>query len=659
MRLRGISRKTLLLMIVIVLAIALSAAYLLMPRLPKRVVSPRTLLQGCRILEKNEPFKLKFGDDFIFEYNSTAVILRHAASPDAYVVIRGRGGSLNYLKYSVKACALETQNATQLVIVGLKDDAYNFSTTVTIFGNGLIKVEERMHFYGKWNVWSAGCIEAVGERSRFEYLLISQAGIQHPVAAALIEDERRYAFSLGYVELTGKGSVLEGGEYSFNAAARSFGLNILVGKYEGPSRFLYYIYVWRDEKDPLSGVLQMLSLLAEIVGEKYPADNREIVGRMLASILSPPDPRDVYMAGYDEEGSRRVLFKAYVGDRRSGIQESEFITQANILLGLAYARSKGVFAEEAEALMRAILRNTSYFDVYWDERYGIYSNNWRFAGRLDSWYQVTNPSMLVAAYELAPDVIWLNVRKLESHARWLIGLAKRVNYDFPVFAWPDCRVEKVGEEADVALGYAYFMVKMYNLTGDGTFLEEAQRAIEHYINVNYGKFWESHLTSMGIAACAHLYRATGDPRYLSYLRRLVYLALRWMHFVRGDIVEEDVPFCLVSAMPLPHGNAYAAAFEYGLFKLYLEEAARALEDTAGKDFVIPLYRFYSACGTVVAKYSLPQFLGVGHRLVSGGTIDARYWVPVEDLWPFAARRPTLPQQLYGFGSHLITLIYDP
>jgi len=75
--------------------------------------------------------------------------------------------------------------------------------------------------------------------------------------------------------------------------------------------------------------------------------------------------------------------------------------------------------------------------------------------------------------------------------------------------------------------------------------------------------------------------------------------------------------------------------------------------------VIPLYRFYSACGTVVAKYSLPQFLGVGHRLVSGGTIDARYWVPVEDLWPFAARRPTLPQQLYGFGSHLITLIYDP
>ncbi|MCC6064983.1 MAG: hypothetical protein LM576_03280, partial [Thermofilum sp.] len=69
----------------------------------------------------------------------------------------------------------------------------------------------------------------------------------------------------GYVELTGKGSVLEGGEYSFTAATRRFGLNVPAGSYEGPSRFLYYIYVWRDERDPLSGVLRMLSLLADIV----------------------------------------------------------------------------------------------------------------------------------------------------------------------------------------------------------------------------------------------------------------------------------------------------------------------------------------------------------------------------------------------------------
>lgn len=256
---------------------------------------------------------------------------------------------------------------------------------------------------------------------------------------------------------------------------------------------------------------------------------------MFTSLLSPYDPRDVYMAGYDEAGSRRVLIKAYVGDRRSSIQESEFITQANILLGLAYARSKGVFTRNAEALMRAILGNTSFFDVYWDGRWGLYSNNWRFAGRLNSWHQVTNLSMLVAAYELAPDVVWLNLRKLESHARWLIGLARRVNYDFPVFAWPDYRVERVGEETDAALGYAYFMVKMYNLTGDGAFLEDAELAIERYISVNYGKVWELNLTAMGVAACAHLYRVTGDPRYLVYLRQLVYLALLWMHFIRVNI----------------------------------------------------------------------------------------------------------------------------
>ena len=649
-------RKLLLLLITATLAVALSAAYLLVLRPSRRVSSARALLQGCRVLEKGEILKLEFGDNFVFEYNSTAIILRHASNPGAYVVIRGRGGALNYLQYSVEACVLETRNATRLAVVGLKGDAYNFSAIITVFRNSLIKVEERMRFYGRESVWDAGFIEAA-EGARFEYLLISQAGVQHPVAAALVDGGGRYAFSMGYVELTGKGSVLEGGEYSFTATAGRFGLNVPVGSYKGPSRFLYYVYVWRDEKDPLSGVLRMLSLLADIVEREYPADNRGIVGRILASLLSPPDPGDVYMSGYDEAGSRRVLIKAYVGDQRSSIQESEFITQANVLLGLAYARSKGVFAQEAEALMRAILGNTSYFDVYWDGRWGLYSNNWRFAGRLDSWYQVTNPSMLVAAYELAPDVVWLNLRKLESHARWLIGLARRVNYDFPVFAWPDYRVERVGEEADAALGYAYFMVKMYNLTGDRTFLEETERAVERYISANYGKVWESHLTAMGVAACAHLYRLTGDPKYLGYLRQLVYLALRWMHFIRGDIVEEDVPFCLVSAMPLPHGNAYAAAFEYGLFKLFLEEAARALEGTAGDEVVKPLHRFYSACGAVVAKYSLPRFLGIERRSVPGGVIDARYWVPVEDLWPFTSRKPALPQELYGFGSHLITLIY--
>lgn len=63
-------------------------------------------------------------------------------------------------------------------------------------------------------------------------------------------------------------------------------------------------------------------------------------------------------------------------------------------------------------------------------------------------------------------------------------------------------------------------------------------------------------------------------------------------------------------MPLPYGNAYAVAFEYGLFKLFLEEAARALKGTAGEEVVKPLNRLYSACGAIVAKYSLPQFLGI-------------------------------------------------
>lgn len=55
----------------------------------------------------------------------------------------------------------------------------------------------------------------------------------------------------------------------FEKSPEWFGINVPAGSYEGPSRFLYYIYVWRGEKDPLSGVLRMLSLLADIV-ERVP-----------------------------------------------------------------------------------------------------------------------------------------------------------------------------------------------------------------------------------------------------------------------------------------------------------------------------------------------------------------------------------------------------
>lgn len=262
--------------------------------------------------------------------------------------------------------------------------------------------------------------------------------------------------------------------------------------------------------------------------------------------------------------------------------------------------------------------------------------------------------MLLAAHSLAPDIVRIDLNKHKRNANWLIKFANKVNYSFPVFVYPNFAISLPRREADVALGYSYLMVKLYTLTHNETYLIEAIKSLDHYMNEDYGVLYEAHLTAMGIAATAHLYSITNNSKYINYLYKLSYLALRWMYIHRGNLIEEEVPFTLVSAMP----NIYAAAFEYGLFKYFLEEASTVLRAKRIRYPILILSEFYSLFSSITSKYAFPQVLGIKYKNLGYGKIDARYWVPIEDLYPILEKTSGgIPQEIYGLGSQIITLFY--
>ncbi|MEM0345433.1 MAG: hypothetical protein QW189_05935 [Thermofilaceae archaeon] len=461
--------------------------------------------------------------------------------------------------------------------------------------------------------------------------------------------------NLFFLDLNGKESIFEGSNYDLLVTGSGLGFQSSSIKVAAGRTYTchFRLYVWRGEKRRIFEAFRDVGTLCHCQVNRE--DNLRKAKLVVVSLLYPKSEKDVFLLGY-YEGFRK-MFKAYVGDVRLRIEEAELITQANILLGTSYYYV-ATGDPDALLLIQLILNGTKNFSVFFSDYAGVYSNNFLVAGRMDSWYQVTNPVMLIESHFLLPNIVPLDTTKLVRHAEFLMRLARKVDYAFPVFVWPDLRVEHVGAESDAALGYSYFMVLMYKLTRNETFLREAVTSLEEYMSSWYGRLYESHLVTMGIAASAELYRLTHEERFLNYIEKLSWLALRWMHLFRGDIIEEHVPFTLVAAMP----QIYAAAFEYGLFKYFLERAVNILREAGVRcDVLEDLYAFYASCSAVTAKYAFPQLLNVTERLnARGGVIDPAYWVPIEDVYPVKIYGwGTLPQEIYGAGSQIIALIPPP
>ncbi len=566
------------------------------------------------------------------------------------LVFQGYGGNLNFFSsvdsYIIKPMA--SRKGFLLSISSRKEGVWSANVYTKVFELPrlvLMNFSAILILYGE-NYIASGTFRVEGSSSCMAtyYTTVTKPKWVYTV---VIGNGARELMNILFIELSGPNSVYTGETLEFLYTKNIFGPTFAAKNILGRRELRFRAYIWNPEC--INCIFYALQSEAQICASKLNiSENIELVKSSLQSLLKPKKTEDIFLISHIKK-----LFKAYVGDIRNSFSDAEMITQVNVLLGLAYSFTR-LGLDEAREQIKLVLENSDNFDVFWDERVGVYSNNVYAAGRMDSWYQVTNPTMLIEAHKLMPDTIQIDVGKLSRHADFLIKLAHKVEYDFPVFVWPDMRVEHIGVEADVALGYSYFMYLMYKLSGNRTYLEESIKALDTYMTKNYGKLYESHLTAMGIAASVALYEEMGEERFVEYTRKLLYQALMWVQPTRGDIVKEDVPYTLVVAMP----NIYHAAFEYGLFKYFIEIALNVSKNMPIKNAIEDLYNFYSWCGAVTAKYSFPHYLGITIRSIAqGGVIDPYYLVPIEDIYPLRSyKSASLPQEIYGAGSQIIILI---
>jgi len=592
-------------------------------------------------------FKILRGSDGIFRF-----LVYSEENPSCRLVFRGYGEDFNFFS-SVKNHSVRVYNEGFLFKVNSRKEGF-WSTDVLINVSKLpteliiLDFLADLTLYG--GTYTASEMFALeGSNCRIAYSK-NVAQPQWPYVIT-IYDGYREIMKLLLIELSGSEGVYAGRPIKFIFGEKYFGLRFTVDRAIGLYKLRFRLYIWNPKCS--NCIFDALALEAYFCKSFLnTSENLLFVKKIFESLMNPKSETDVFLIGVPPT----KLYKAYVHDVRMSFTDAEMITQVNLLLGAAYVHSK-LGLKEAVELIRFILNNSDNFNVFWDERVGVYSNNVGAAGRMDSWYQATNVVMLIEAHQLVPDIIPIDIQKLMRHADFLMRLAHKTEYQFPVFVWSDMRIEHLGVEADVALGYSYFMYLMYNLTKNRIYLEEAIRSLDTYMNKSFGKIYESHLTAMGIAASAALYGETGEERFKDYAEGLLYQALSWMQFIRGDIVVEEVPYTLVAAMP----HIYHAAFEYGLFKYFLEKAYNISKGTPLEDSIRNLYKFYLYCGAITAKYSFPQYLGIkAAQVASGGTIDPWYWIPIEDVYPLRAfRSATLPQEIYGAGSHaMMFVIYE-
>ena len=613
------------------------------------------LPNNCKVVIQTGDYIAELSGDRNGEYCSATLDIYRMNYPNTKIVFKGGGyGDLELFIHIKDIELIEDENYIILKLLGDKPHLLNFTSYIKFYKNipGALRITVEGNFYGAPVLIFGVPFKIVN--GSISYPLKTVTYFKYPIIININNNAGRI-FSIAYMDLNGKDGIynLPGFKYVFYQEGDGFGWKVPMMLTSPKGRLVVadaILYLWAGGLNDLESFMLFLKEITEdeFSGEVNYSENMKYINNMIDTVLHPPDPNDIYM-------KNSKLFKAYVGDReRTSLWDSEFISQVNVLLGAAYLYNR-TQDEEAKRLISQIMQATLNFDVYFVGKYGIYSNNYGGAGRLDSWYQVTNPSMLLLAHDYAPNLIKINLTKHKMNADWLIGYAHKVGYKFPIFVYPNYKTEG-NLESDAGLGYAYYMVKTYKLTGNTTYLNEASVAIKVYINELYGQLYEAHLVPMGIAAASYLYKFTNDTKYLKYRDKLIWVELKWLYLHRGNVINKKTLYVLVSAMP----HIYTAAFEYGLTRIFLEEAYRVHSDLKMEG----LYTFYTICAMVAAKYAFPQIIGIHHKDIDldgdgivNGIIDDKYWVPIEDIYPVGYEQVgKIPQEIYGFGSQLIALM---
>ncbi|HZS94352.1 MAG TPA: hypothetical protein VFA78_06125 [Chloroflexota bacterium] len=338
---------------------------------------------------------------------------------------------------------------------------------------------------------------------------------------------------------------------------------------------------------------------------------------------------------------------SYVSDTRTS---PELITQAGVLAGIeAYEKQSGTTVPIAATLDADLA--TFYDPVYQTVTNGL-PHDPNATG--ESWYFVDN---LISLLQLAQGGDATAKDLLLKSVGSLITLAHDNNYVFPQsFQYGVWKGGQSTPEPDVAGGYAWLMLGLYDLTGDSSYLTEAETSIAHVAGRGFNLSYETHMTAYTAAAAERLYHVTGDATYRGYallaLANLFHATRLW-DCTYGACASGSGYHTYMGLNPLPWSDYTAMLEQY--------EAWLALRDFQTYDagepaYVTDLVNAFLTYTPQMMQYALPPNLPKGAASSAAGEYpfvphnNLSWYLPLEDLREGDATSGTIGQEIYGAGG---------
>ena len=354
-------------------------------------------------------------------------------------------------------------------------------------------------------------------------------------------------------------------------------------------------------------------------------------------------------------GGKRFLV-SYVSDTR---KSPELITQAAVLMGIKAYEARYHEILPLEAVLEENLP-VFYSPTFHTVKNGLGSDP---AATEESWYYITNLISLLQLAQLGS----VNARQLLLDSiDGAISLAHTNKYEFPQnFDFADWNGHQSGLQPDVAGGYAWLMLGMYDLTKEGRFLDEAKASIAHVGGKGFGLAYETHMLAYTAAAAQRLYTITRDPADRGYaelaLSNLFHVTRLW-DCTYGNCRKGAGYHTYFGINPLPWSD-YIAPFEQYEAWLGLRDYMKYA--SGEPSYITDLVGAFLAETPLTMQYTLPTRLPSGVAVGSPGeyafvTKNNLSWdIPLEDLRVGEQNSGIIGQEIYGAGAPFVLAAYGP
>lgn len=273
---------------------------------------------------------------------------------------------------------------------------------------------------------------------------------------------------------------------------------------------------------------------------------------------------------------------------------------------------------------------------------------------MDSWY-LHHPLMNLArlAEKGEPEARDILMNSID----YVIRVAHKFKYEWPVFYQMDTlhiikaeTSEGEGGEKDVPGTYADLMLRVWKITGEKKYFEEAVKSAEHLKGLGFNIFYQANNTAYAAGALLRLYKETSKQVYLDLSYDClagIFNNVQLWECDYGHAKNFPTFFAVFPLKDAPYTAAYEEQEVYAALHDYLQQAE-------GID-ILPSVRLLISefvrhmLGRVAYYYPPMLTEDMLVKKTKTGEIDPKLWIALEDLHDGWEQNGEVGQEVYGAG----------